>query len=275
MQQLIQQNKILWPKKPSGRPRLKRYISDMQSDTTGFSTVLNAPGNVDATKELNRILGPKVFAFPKPVDLVSMLIEQSSSAEDIILDSFAGSGTTAHAVLSANQRDGGKRKYVLVELDANIARNITTPRIRRVAEGYGSEDNVIHDGLGGGFRYCTLGEPVFDQNRRINPAVRFADLARHVYLTETGEPLPRERVGKSPLLGIHHGTGIYLLYNGILADKSPDGGNVLTTETLKHLPAHPGAKIVYGNACRLGEARLRREGIVFKQLPHKLRVDFG
>jgi hypothetical protein len=192
----------------------------------------------------------------------------------LVLDSFGGSGTTAHAVMQVNATDGGNRRFILVEMDTKIAREITSARIRRVAHGYKNAKGEDIEGLGGGFRFCTLGEPIFDQNRRIQPSVRFADLARHVYLTETGEPLPRERVGKSPLLGVHHGVGIYLLYNGILADKSPDGGNVLTTHTLGFLPPHDGPKIVYGNACRLGELRLRREGITFKQLPHKLRVDF-
>ena len=77
----------------------------------------------------------------------------------------------------------------------------------------------------------------------------------------------------SPLLGIHNGTAVYLLYNGILKDKSPDGGNVLTTPILSLLPPHDGPKVIYGTACRLGAARLRQEGIVFKQLPYKLKVD--
>jgi site-specific DNA-methyltransferase (adenine-specific)/adenine-specific DNA-methyltransferase len=100
---------------------------------------------------------------------------------------------------------------------------------------------------------------------------------------ETGEPLPsfakategkpRERVPNTPLIGVCRGTGVYLLYNGILKDKSPDGGNVLTTPILAALPAHSGPKVIYGTACRLGSERLRREGIVFKQLPYKVRVD--
>ena len=91
---LIAEDRILWPRKPGGRPRLKRYISDMQSSTTGFSTVLDAPGNVAATKELSEIMGPKTFAFPKPSQLVGSLLEQATAPDDLILDSFAGSGTT-------------------------------------------------------------------------------------------------------------------------------------------------------------------------------------
>ena len=89
----------------------------------------------------------------------------------------------------------------------------------------------------------------------------------------TGEPMPRQSKANSPLIGVCQKVGIYLLYNGILKDKSPDGGNVLTTAILGHLPKHDGPKVVYGNACRLGAERLRRENIIFKQLPYKLKVD--
>jgi len=227
MAETIRDNRILWPRKPGGRPRLKRFMSDMQSSTTGFSTVLNAPGNVEATKELSALMGPKAFAFPKPSRLVEMLIDQAAGPEDLILDSFAGSGTTGHAVLSLNKQDAGKRRFILVEMDEKIARETTALRVRRVAEGYKNAEGEQVEGVGGGFRFCELGDPLFDKDGKIRDSVTFADLARHVYFTETGEPLPRERVTKSPFIGDHQGLGIYLLYNGILGDKSVNGGNVL------------------------------------------------
>ena len=103
--------------------------------------------------------------------------------------------------------------------------------------------------------------------------VRFCDLARHVYFTETGEPLPRERVKKSPLLGItSNGLAIYLLYNGILEDRSVNGGNILTSKTLRLLPEHSGPKVLYAAGCRLSIARLKREGITFKQTPYAIKL---
>lgn len=94
-----------------------------------------------------------------------------------------------------------------------------------------------------------------------------------MYFVETGEPLPCERVPNTPLVGVCRGTAVYLLYSGILKDRSPDGGNVLTTAVLSILPRHEGSKGIYGTACRLGPERLRREGVVFKQLPYQLRVE--
>jgi hypothetical protein len=144
----------------------------------------------------------------------------------------------------------------------------------RSSEGYKNlkGENVL--GLGGGFRYVRLGEELFNETGRINEkGVRFADLARHVYFSETGEPLPKERISaKTPLLGIHHGRAVYLLYNGILKDKSVDGGNVLTSSTLEHLPSHDGPKVVYAAGCRFSKARLEREGIIFKQTPYSIRT---
>jgi hypothetical protein len=117
-----------------------------------------------------------------------------------------------------------------------------------------------------------LGEPLFDERGNIRSSVCFSDLARHVYFTETGEPIPATAASDSPLLGIHNGTAVYLLYNGILKDKTQRGGNVLTTNILGTLPAHDGSKVIYGKACRIDHERMRREGIVFKQLPYKLKV---
>jgi adenine-specific DNA-methyltransferase len=107
MHALIDADRLLWPRRATGRPRLKRYVTDMKSETTGFSTILDAPGNVSATKTLSDILGPKVFAFPKPEPLIRQLVEQATEQDSLVLDSFAGSGTTGHAVLSLNQQDGG------------------------------------------------------------------------------------------------------------------------------------------------------------------------
>jgi hypothetical protein len=200
-----------------------------------------------------------------------------TSPGDIVLDSFGGSGTTAHAVLKRNKHLKGDLRFVLVELDETVATQKTRVRVQRAAEGFtplAGKSRAKVEGLGGGFRYVRLGDAMFDEHGRVNEAkVRFADLARHVYFSETGEPLPKERVSaKTPLLGVHHGRAVYLLYNGILKDKSVDGGNVLTTTTLEHLPAHGGPKVVYAAGCRFSKNRLEREGITFKQTPYAIRT---
>lgn len=270
----IMEGRIIWPKSQDGRPRHKKFLNELQSDFTGFSSIVECGNTNEGTEEVQKILGKADFIFPKPKSLIQQLISQvASDSGDLVLDSFAGSGTTGHAVMQLNKEDGGNRRFILIEMDTNICRNVTAERLKRVSQGYKKQDGTEVEGLGSGFRFATLGEPLFDEKGRIRDTVRFADLARHVYFTETGEPLANKDALKrhsSPLLGVHHGAAVYLLYNGILKDKSPDGGNVLTSSVLSILPAHDGPKVIYGTACKIGADRLRREGIIFKQLPYKI-----
>jgi adenine-specific DNA-methyltransferase len=232
---------------------------------------------LQASNTLLKIFGEKRFENPKDYEVLSRLIRYVTKNDKsaLILDSFAGSGTTAHAVLNQNAEDGGKRRFILVEMDAQIASTITAERLKRVALGYTYNDQkgneVSEPGLGSGFRFCELGAPLFDPTGPIRPEVKYEDLAQHVHFIETGSPLPRVEKPQYPLLGINNGLAIYLLYNGVLKDKSPHGGNVLTYELLETLPPHDGLKVIYGNGCRIGDQRLRDLGIVFKQIPYEIR----
>ena len=130
-------------------------------------------------------------------------------------------------------------------------------------------------GLGGGFRNCTLGPTLFDASGQIRPYVAFADLARFVFFAETGQPLPAPTAPPSPLLGVAGNRAVYLLYNGILRDRDPAGGNVLTRAVLETLPlpaAFAGQRVVYGAACRLSAGHLRQANVVFRQIPYELRL---
>jgi site-specific DNA-methyltransferase (adenine-specific)/adenine-specific DNA-methyltransferase len=277
---LITAGRILWPKSATGRPRLKRYLSDMKAERTGFSTLLDAPANVAGTKELADLLGPKTFAFPKPHALIKTLVEQITDVDSIVLDSFAGTGTTGHAVMATNAEDDGARRFVLIEMDENIGRDVARRRLSLVAEGrgMGGSDGQEAGRLSNGFRYCTLGEPLFDADGQLCKAVKFDDLAHHVFFTETGEPLPKRANGRSALIGVCKDTAYYLLFNGILGDKSPAGGNVLTSRVLdtlpRPLPAREGGyrRVIFGEGCRLSAERLKREGITFKQIPYEIKV---
>ena len=226
----------------------------------------------EAKKEIDRLLGEHGFDTPKPTRLIERILQIATNPGDLVLDSFAGSGTTGHAVLNLNKADGGNRKFILVELESKIARDITAERVRRIAQGFTNAKGETVKGIGGSFRFCELGEPLFDEHGQIKPSVRFADLARHVYFTETGEPLPRERVLKSPLIGECRGVGIYLLFNGILGDKSANGGNILTRAVLAQLPKFDGQKVIYCAGCLLGKDRLQAERIIVRQTPYEIKV---
>jgi adenine-specific DNA-methyltransferase len=163
-------------------------------------------------------------------------------------------------------------------MDDNIARNVTAERIKRVASGYTNAKGNAVEGLGGGFQFCRLSaEPLFDADGQIRSDVSFAQLAEFVWFAETGR-LPslspwRNGETMSPLLGVHEGRAIYLLYNGILKDKSVGGGNVLTgPQCSTCCRSSPGPKVIYAAANRMGSRRAAREGVTFKQTPYALEV---
>jgi DNA modification methylase len=250
-------------------------IECIKQRSNAQSHVISVIKEVGSTQQASQRLADMniKFDYPKPIGLISYLIEMIKDRSAIVMDFFAGSGTTGQAVLELNKKDKSVRRFILIEMDSNICRNVTAKRLRHVSQGYKNAKGEDIAGLGGGFRFATLGDPLFDERGNIRKTVRFPDLARHVYFTEAGEPLPKQARVNNPLIGICNGIAVYLLYNGILKDKSPDGGNVLTTNILTHLPKHDGPKVIYGTACRIGHERLRKENIVFKQLPYKLRVD--
>jgi len=252
----------------------KQYLRDDDGEERGSKlySIIESIYTQQGTNELKTMFGDgKTFDFPKPPALVKKFVQAFTHKDSFILDSFAGSGTTGHGVLAANDEDGGSRRFILVEMDDKIAREVTAERVRRVCEGYTNAKGQTLDGLGGGFQFCRLSaEPLFTAAGQIRPDVSYAQLAEFVWFAETGSGF----VGKAdtPLLGVHEGRAIYLLYNGILKDRSVAGGNVLTGPVYESLPAHAGPKVIYAAACRLGAARLARERIVFKQTPYALEV---
>lgn len=211
------------------------------------------------------------FTFPKPVGLISYLIRAFSKGSDVVLDSFAGSGTTGHAVLEANALDGGERRFLLIEHRVETADRIAQPRLAAVISG---KLNVEAEVSGGGFAFYRLGDPVFDESGAINPDIAFGPLAAHIWFAETGAPMTS--VNSGPFLGSYDGRGLALLYNGILGDKSASGGNVLTRKTLIIIRASAGEFLgpmtIYGEACRLSPETLKAEGLSFKQTPYDVRA---
>ncbi len=272
---------VYWGKNGKGKvPAYKRYKHALRNADGIVPQTLwmhEFAGHTDgARKDLREVLHdiPSVsdFATPKPTQLIQRILQLATNPDSLILDSFAGSGTTGHAVLKQNMEDDGNRRFILVEMDEGIAQNVTAERVRRIVTGYGNAKGSRVEGLGNGFSYCELGSPLFDETGQIKSEVTFHDLARHVFFTETGSPLPEKAEKNFPLLGIVNGVAVYLLYNGVLKDKRPDSGNVLTVPVLHSLPPHDGPKVIYGVGCRIGATRLAQEGITFHQIPYAIKV---
>lgn len=275
MDRLIAEGRIIWPKSDTGRPRIKRYLAELGERKAGYSTIVDAPTNQAGTRVLNDIFGAKVFDFPKPYEYVAQLIGQVTSPGDLILDSFAGSGTTGHAVLDLNKQDGGNRQFILVEMDEGIAQTVTAERLRRVITGYDKGGDAAKPvaGLGGGFRFCRLGVPLFDEYGDIGEAVTFPDLAAHIFFSETGVPIPARAQGE--LLGIHQGRAVYLLFDEAHAGAAREASsNVLTPDRLANLPPPPqgfeGARVAYAEGCTVSADRLKAAGVTFKQIPYQV-----
>ena len=231
----------------------------------------------NGTTALKQIFGKKVFNNPKPVQLLKDFISLSTHQDDIILDSFAGSGTTAHAVLEKNQEDSGNRRFILVEVEPKIAREITAARLQRVSEGYtferkGSLQHVF--GTGGTFAYYHVGETFLEKSE-----IPFHEMAQYLFFKETGTPMAvdtamslveSERPAYSSctahekreraFLGNSDGVGVYLLNND----------DVLTAALINRLPRHEGSKIIHCGGTELTEASLRQLGIIFRQMPYHL-----
>lgn len=205
-------------------------------------------------------------SFPKgkkPEALIKRILELTTAPGDLVLDSFLGSGTTAAVAHKMG------RRYIGVEIGEHAVTHCI-PRLQKVIEGeQGGISKAVNWQGGGGFRFYRLGEAVFAEDGAIRPDVTFSRLAAHVWFAETGVPLSRRP--DSPLLGVHDGTACYLLYNGILGDRSAAGGNVLTGRVLGILPPHDGPKVVYGERSMFSPARLKELGITFKQTPYDIK----
>ena len=272
--ELKTQGRIWFGRDGTSRPRLKNYLHEAAGvkSWTWWSNK-EVGHNQEAKKETIALFGAaNAFSTPKPERLIQRVLEIATNEDDLVLDSFLGSGTTAAVAHKM------KRRYIGIEAGEH-AETYCVPRLTKVIEG---EDGGVSDAVGwkggGGFRYCQLGTPIFDEQGHIVSEVSFDVLAAHVWFSETGTPLLGE--ADTPLLGVYDGRAYALLYNGVLRDRKIDGGNVLTRKTLSlvrenlaaYSPGFAGPLTVYGEQSRLGPGALEREKITFKQTPYDVKA---
>jgi adenine-specific DNA-methyltransferase len=263
---LIAENRLWFGNNGNGVPRIKRFLSEVKEGIIPQTIWKHDEvGNTqEAKKETITINREDIFQTPKPERLIKRVLDIATNPGDLVLDSFLGSGTTAAVAHKMS------RRYIGIEMGDHAATHCA-PRLRKVIEGeQGGISEAVGWTGGSGFRFYRLGVPVFDENGHVAEGIRFAPLAAHLWFVSTGFPFSGR--ADSPFLGSHEGIGYYLLYNGILGDKRPNGGNILTSKVLAGLPPHDGVKVIFGEGCRLSAERLTREGITFRQIPYEIKA---
>ena len=264
VERMIQEGRILFPKSPNGRPREKKFLKDLLSENTGFSSILPADVGytTDGTRIMRSMFPEAQFAFPKSVSLVQTLVEQATSDNDIILDSFAGSGTTAQAVLNMNKADGGNRKFILVEM-MDYADSITAERVKRVINGYGEGKKAV-EGTGGSFSYYELGPVLLQADGNLNEEVGADKIRAYVYYMETRQSLPARQDPAEPyLLGVCRDTAYYFYYERSRV-------TTLDYDFLSTIKTGAEGYIIYADLCAVPQETLRRYNITFKKIPRDI-----
>lgn len=241
----------------------KQYLKDENGKTRGkkIYSILENHYTQHGTNELTSIFGGKTFNFPKPPELIKTFLELATDKDSIILDSFAGSGTTAHAVLNLNKQDGGNRKFILVEME-DYAENITAERVKRVINGYG-EDKKAVKGTGGNFDYYELGKPLFLENEMLNEEIVLDKIREYVWYSETRQPYMMCNNSEEHLLGLANSSAYYFYY---LRDKE----TTLDDSFLRSIKTKAEQYIIYADNCLLDDALMQKYHIVFKKIPRDI-----
>ena len=200
------------------------------------------------------------FPNPKPVGTIQRILQIATAGDDIILDSFAGSGTTAHAVLNMNKADGGHRKFILVEM-MDYADSITAERVKRVIKGYGEGKKAV-EGTGGNFSFYDLGEPLLVGNC-LNEAVAPEKIREYIWFMETKQPYAPPNGGNPYYLGKHNSTGYYFYYE-------PQRVTVLDYAFLSTITEKADGTVIYADRCAISEDKLAKMGVTFKKIPRDI-----
>lgn len=257
---LYRRNRITFE---TGEPMLKYYQHEEKEEFAPFWCHL--PTEVSGTAEkgksmLNDILGnTHGFDTVKPVSLIEYLLIHAMPKEGVILDSFAGSGTTAHAVMNLNKKDGGNRKFILVEME-DYADTITAERVRKVMSGYADTE-----GTGGCFDFYELGDTLFNADGTLNESVSEDRIREYIYYTETKQHLSRKReVANRYLLDIWNGMAYYFYY-----EKGKE--TTLTYDKLSIIKEKAERYIVYADTCTLDKDYMNEKNIIFKKIPRDIQ----
>jgi len=250
---LMNNDLIYWAsnKMPYG----KRYLDEKKGQIISDLLNIESGTNQQASVELKKFFKDRVFDFPKPHTLIKIFIQLATNQNDIVIDSFAGSGTTGQAVMDLNRDDNGNRKFILIEMEDKVAKDITAERIKRAITIYKYKD---------GFEFCELDKPLFNEKGQIDEECNFKQLSSYIYFTETQTNIDDKKI-KNNFIGDFNGSEYYLLYTE--KDK-----NVLNKSFLKQIDENENKKIIYADKCLIDEDTLNKYHIQFKQIPYEINI---
>lgn len=235
---------------------------EMVKKRTSISHVLSVISNLGSTQNMSSELATMgiKFDFPKPTALIQYLLGFYCEEDSIVLDSFAGSGTTAHAVLNMNKADGGNRQFIIVEM-MDYAEDITAKRAKCVIKGYGEGKNAV-EGTGGNFSFYDLGEPLLVGDC-LNEAVAPEKIREYIWFMETKQPYAPPSGGNPYYLGKHNSTGYYFYYE-------PRRVTVLDYAFLSTITEKADGTVIYADRCSISEDKLAKMGVTFKKIPRDI-----
>ena len=235
------------------------WLSEQQEKGVVPSNLITGYENRQSAAELKKL--NLDFNYAKPIRLIEYLLTISQMEKDAtVLDSFAGSGTTAHAVLNMNKADGGHRKFILVEM-MDYADSITAERVKRVIRGYGEGKNAV-EGTGGNFSFYDLGEPLLHGDV-LNENVGVEKIREYVFFTDTKASLPESHPDEPYFMGVHIGSAYYFYYE-------KQAVTTLNREFLHTVKTEADAYVIYADLCTLSEAELEKYHITFKKIPRDI-----
>lgn len=271
--ELLAADRIIFSPEPDQLIRLKVYLSDYKEKMPGVIEIDGRRG-ANELRELSKGKSKLDFKNPKAVGLLEWLLSYTTTKDSIVLDSFAGSGTTAHAVLALNQADGGSRKFILLEAE-DYANKLTAERVRLAAKGVAeSKDEAVRKGLGGSFTYCELGEPM-DMARFFDGAAppAFDQVARYVAYTATGATLDIAQDGLDHFIGEAGGYRLHLVYRADAGFMRSDEAmlDMATAERIAAAGKVSGKPVlVFAAGKYMGQKQLTAMGLTFCQLPYAI-----
>lgn len=245
-----------------GGIRRKTYIDSVEGKPpTNLWPYVEVGHTDEAAKILKAIFGGKAaFDTPKPARLIERILQIAGDKDTLILDSFAGSGTTAHAVLNMNKADGGNRKFILVEM-MDYADSITAERVKRVIDGYGEGKKAV-EGTGGSFSFYDLGEPLLI-GENLNENVAPEKIREYIWFTETKAPYAPADRDHRYYLGSHNDTGYYFYYE-------PQQITVLDYGFLATITEKSSQIVIYADRCAIHDDALAQMNLVFKKIPRDI-----